>query len=62
MSKRTILSTMILMTACLLVSGAALAQESQVIHFQGILTGPDGGRLRTDIYDVTFSSPAISSV
>jgi hypothetical protein len=55
MSKRTILPTMILMTACLLVSGAAIAQESQVIHFQGILTGPDGGRLRTDIYDVQFS-------
>ena len=33
----------------------ANAQETEVIHFQGMLTGPDGGPLRTDIYNVDFS-------
>jgi hypothetical protein len=33
----------------------AAAQETEVIRFQGTLTGPDGGPLRTDIYNVDFS-------
>lgn len=33
----------------------ANAQEVEVIHFQGMLTGPDGGPLPTDTYNVDFS-------
>jgi hypothetical protein len=33
----------------------ATAQETEVIHFQGTLTGPDGGPLPTDTYNVDFS-------
>jgi hypothetical protein len=33
----------------------AAAQEAEVIHFQGTLTGPDGGPLPTDTYNVDFS-------
>jgi hypothetical protein len=55
MPKRAILKIMIAMMACLLASHMAAAQESQVIHFQGLLTSPDGGPLRTDTYDINFS-------
>jgi hypothetical protein len=53
--KNKILSTAILVMAVINMAAMAMAQEPQVIHFQGLLTGPGGGPLRTDIYQVNFS-------
>jgi hypothetical protein len=55
MFKRAIPTIIIVAMACISAFDMAAAQESRVIHFQGLLTGPDGGPLRTDIYDVIFS-------
>ncbi len=53
--KNGVLLTLIVAVAIIVSATLATAQESQVIHFQGVLTGPDGGPLRTDIYNVNFS-------
>lgn len=55
MYKGAIIVTVILLAVYILPSDQATAQESQVIHYQGILTGPDGGPLPTDTYDIDFS-------
>jgi hypothetical protein len=55
MFKRAIPAIIIVAMACFSAFDMAAAQESQVIHFQGLLTGPDGGPLRTDTYDINFS-------
>ncbi len=53
--RHKILATTILVLGLVGMATIAAAQESQVIHYQGMLTGPDGNPLRTDIYDVNFS-------
>jgi hypothetical protein len=53
--KRGVLLTLIVSAAVIMSATIATPQQSQVIHFQGMLTGPDDGPLRTDIYDVNFS-------
>lgn len=53
--KRAVLLTTVLAFALLAMATVAIAQQPQVIHFQGLLVGPDGGPLQTDIYEVEFS-------
>ncbi len=53
--KNGVLLTLIVTVAIIMSASVVTAQESQVIHYQGLLTGPDGGPLRTDIYNVNFS-------
>jgi hypothetical protein len=55
MLRRIIFSVIIVAAVSALPTDFAIAQHPQVIHFQGLLTSPGGGPLRTDIYNVNFS-------
>jgi hypothetical protein len=55
MLRQIILYIIIVAIVSALPTDFATAQQPQVIHFQGLLVGPDGGPLQTDIYEVNFS-------
>jgi hypothetical protein len=53
--KRAVLLTTVLAFALVAMVTITIAQQSQVIHFQGILVDSGGSPLRTDFYNVNFS-------